>query len=158
MRVGISGHQKRAGLDWGWVGDSIRKELGRLVRVEKAISSLASGSDQLFANVALQLGIPLLTVVPSIDYENCFDGESLRDFRFLCIHSEIINLSAIKSDEAAFLAAGQKVVDLCSLLFAVWDGKKSKGLGGTADIVDYAVKKHRSILHFDPFLKTIKIL
>ena len=50
--------------------------------------------------------------------------------------------------EEAFLAAGQRVVELSDELLAVWDGKKAAGLGGTADIVGYAkeLKKPVTVL------------
>jgi hypothetical protein len=43
--------------------------------------------------------------------------------------------------EEAFWAAGKRVVELSDEIFAVWDGRKAGGLGGTADVVAFARKK-----------------
>lgn len=52
MQIGVTGHQSRPGIDWLWVRHSVQGEIERIGKVSKAISSLASGSDQIFANVA----------------------------------------------------------------------------------------------------------
>ncbi len=44
------------------------------------------------------------------------------------------------------IAAGQRVVDLTELVVVVWDGEVARGVGGTADIVDYAKAKGRELL------------
>ncbi len=59
MIVGITGHQKRRGLDWNWVNDALRAELTALGDVSRALSSLAAGADQRFATAALELNIPV---------------------------------------------------------------------------------------------------
>jgi hypothetical protein len=40
--------------------------------------------------------------------------------------------------EEAYERAGRYVVDRCDAIIAVWDGEKSRGRGGTAEIVGYA--------------------
>ena len=40
--------------------------------------------------------------------------------------------------EQAYERAGRYVVDRCDAIIAVWDGEKSRGRGGTAEIVGYA--------------------
>jgi len=52
--------------------------------------------------------------------------------------ARIERLPFVESTPQAHLAAGQAIVDRCDLLFAVWDGQPSRGLGGTADTVAYA--------------------
>ena len=46
-----------------------------------------------------------------------------------------------------FLRAGRRVVDLSDRLFAVWDGEKARGVGGTAEIVDYARASGKPVTH-----------
>jgi len=41
---------------------------------------------------------------------------------------------------------GQYVVDHCDVLIAVWDGQPSRGRGGTAEIVQYALEQNRPII------------
>jgi hypothetical protein len=43
MIVGITGHQKRKGLDWSWVNETLRAELTALGGITRALSSLAAG-------------------------------------------------------------------------------------------------------------------
>ena len=54
-----------------------------------------------------------------------------------------------------FLEAGKYVVDACDLLFAVWDGETAEGRGGTGDVVAYAQRKRRPIIHMNPCLEMI---
>ena len=61
--VGITGHQKRRGLDYEWVSDALRAELTALGDVSRALSSLAAGADPRFATAALELNIPVTAVL-----------------------------------------------------------------------------------------------
>ena len=47
------------------------------------------------------------------------------------------------------MPVGKKVVDACEILIAIWDGKPSRGNGGTAEIVNYALEQGRTILRID---------
>ena len=55
----------------------------------------------------------------------------------------VITLPYPEPSEEAYLSAGQTLVDRCDHLFAVWDGRPARGLGGTADIVRYARSRGR---------------
>jgi hypothetical protein len=46
----------------------------------------------------------------------------------------------------AYAHAGRYIVDHCDVLIAVWDGAPSRGRGGTAEIVQYALERNRPIL------------
>lgn len=106
----------------------------------EALSCLAVGADQLFADLALSCGAELTVVVPSGDYADgftepgelaCYEalrGRATREVRLAFAHS---------TDEA-YYAAGAYIADNCDRLLAVWDGCPARGLGGTADIVHYA--------------------
>jgi|SRR4051812_21262839 hypothetical protein len=156
MKVGITGHQNRRGIQWSWVKDTIRAELRNSGRVHKALSSLAAGSDQVFAGVALGLGIPVVAVVPLDGYERFFEGPALVTYRRLLDQCELIQLTCKVSPERAFFEAGKFIVDSCDLLFAVWDGASAEGLGGTGDVVGYAQHKRRPVVHINPFNKTVR--
>ena len=45
-----------------------------------------------------------------------------------------------------YLRCGRAVVDACEILIVVWDGGASRGLGGTADVVTYALKQQRTVV------------
>jgi hypothetical protein len=104
------------------------------------ISSLAAGSDQMFARIVLSRGGQLEVVVPSSSYEYSFeDREARRSYESLlalAIRVEILSFS--EPSEEAYLSAGHRVVDLSDRLMAIWDGQPSRGKGGTADVVQFA--------------------
>jgi hypothetical protein len=50
----------------------------------------------------------------------------------------VIELASGAPSEQAYRAAGQRVVGLAEVLLAVWDGTRSEGVGGTADVVAFA--------------------
>lgn len=129
MQVGITGHQKRNGADWSWVETTLRDELQKLPDVTRALSSLAVGSDRIFARVAMSLGIPVLAVIPMEGYERFFTGDSRAEYGQLFGRCQVKNLMWTGENEAGFFAAGKFVADNSDSLFAVWDGEKSKGLG-----------------------------
>ena len=139
LRVGISGHQKLPTLAEEFARHALKDLLSER-KIETGISSLAEGADQLFSRVLLEGGISLKVIVPCSDYERAFgDPEALHGYHELLPRAcEVEYLAYSEPSELAFLAAGHRIVDQVDLLVAIWDGQPAKGLGGTADIVDYA--------------------
>jgi hypothetical protein len=106
----------------------------------EALSSLAVGADQLFADTALACGAELTVVIPSADYEEGFTAPGE-----LALYQDLkgratreVRLSFPHSTDEAYYAAGAYIADNCDRLLAVWDGLPARGLGGTGDIVRYA--------------------
>lgn len=157
MIVGITGHQKRRGIDWEWVADALQLQLARLCP-QRALTSLAEGTDQLFAGISLQLKIPLVAVIPLDEYETFFSKRGLATYRSLLSQSTAVMLGWRGSPQQAFLNAGQYIVENCNVMFAVWDGKRADGLGGTADIVHYAIKRNRHIIHVNPCDRAVTLI
>jgi hypothetical protein len=156
MRIGVTGHQR---LDepsqWRWVEDQIEHLLSKVGAVV-GVSSLAIGSDQLFASVVLRMSGTLHVVLPFSDYERTFAAEDLEPFRSLLGQArQVETLPAKLSDEESFLAAGERVADLSELLVAIWNGRPAAGLGGTADIVDYAARRKIRLIHMNPVERAI---
>jgi hypothetical protein len=122
------------------------------------ISSLAVGADQLFAKVILSLEGTLEVIVPFPDYADRFEDPRARKAydELLSQASKVETLpKSSQSDEHAYLAAGQAIAASCDVLLAVWNGRPSKGLGGTADIVHFARQIGRRIIHLNPESKSI---
>ncbi|MPZ67974.1 MAG: hypothetical protein GEU71_00400 [Actinobacteria bacterium] len=149
IRLGVTGHQEvPSGVD-----RLLQAEIRGLVESRSpasgfiGVTSLAAGTDQLFADVILELGGSLHVVLPCLGYETTFsDSKTLDHFEDLLGHAEEVEKLTFPSPrEEAFLAAGKRVVDLSDILLAVWDGKPARGLGGTADIVNYAGSVGRPI-------------
>jgi len=104
------------------------------------VSNLADGADQLFAAHVLAAGGALEVVVPCEGYAGSLitdDGRTrFEDLRRAA--AKVTTMPYPEPSDRAFLAAGQALVDRCDHLFAVWDGRPARGLGGTADVVKYA--------------------
>jgi hypothetical protein len=104
------------------------------------VSNLADGADQLFAAHVLAAGGTLEVVLPCERYAGSLIGEESRT-RFEDLRraaATVLTMPYPEPSEQAFLAAGQALVDRCDHLFAVWDGRPARGVGGTADVVAYA--------------------
>jgi hypothetical protein len=104
------------------------------------VSNLADGADQLFATQVLAAGGTLEVVLPCEGYAGSLIADDSRA-RFEDLRAAAATVHTMpypEPSEQAFLAAGQALVDRCDHLFAVWDGRPARGVGGTADIVTYA--------------------
>jgi hypothetical protein len=151
MRVGITGHQSlKDPQAWDWVRATMRELLATMDRPLNGITCLAMGADSVFAEVVLEHNGSIEAVLPFPECDlklQAHDREAHR--RLLDRASRVTVLEKKSSDEEAYLEAGKRVVDDAELIFAVWDGKPARGLGGTADIVRYALEKGKEIIHLN---------
>lgn len=149
MTIGISGHQDLGtSEEVEWIGARLRDELSKR-SFSKGVSSLAAGADQLFAHIVLELKQTLEVVLPCRGYERAFKDDNIRK-EFSALKNQAAHCQLLEFDapsEEAFYQAGRRVVDLSDLMMFVWDGKPAKGRGGTADIVDYAIRLGRPYVH-----------
>lgn len=129
------------------------------------VSALARGADRLVADVVLErpaARLEVVTPLPADEYRRDFDSqEDLQAFNRLFDRADQVNeLHAIAPGEdtggsdpadslterqAAYLRAGERIVDACEMLIAFWDGRGARGVGGTADIVQYALFLERPV-------------
>ncbi|MFU8876518.1 MAG: hypothetical protein ACNA7E_00130 [Wenzhouxiangellaceae bacterium] len=116
------------------------------------MSPLAEGADRLVAEEARALGIPLSVPLPfpvSI-YEHDFKAPgSLEQFRDLCADAQVVELPLLPGDtpetiaeyghrrDAHYARLGIYLCAHCHILLAIWDGKESDKLGGTAQVVHF---------------------
>ena len=138
--VGITGHQNLPDQAIDFVKHGIANVLHHFHGAFVGVSSLAIGADQLFAEAVVQSNGRLHAVIPCQGYETTFtDDAALQSFRRLLESAgSVETLAYDRPSEDAFLAAGNRVVELSDIFIAVWDGLEAKGKGGTADIVRYA--------------------
>jgi hypothetical protein len=118
------------------------------------LSPLAEGGDQLVAEEALAAGMRLIAALPLARHEYARDfsnAQALARFEALCDAAEIIEVPHLPRSptetsgaapegharDAHYAEAGVHVSDHCHLLLALWDGKPSQSVGGTAQIVRY---------------------
>jgi hypothetical protein len=160
-RVGVTGHRK-LGEDPSTHERLFRECRRRLLELQQsalaegrsveAYSLLAIGADQIFARAAMELKIPLVGVLPFEDYPDDFRGVDRQAFESLladCLR--VVRLPIQRRSLEAYMAGGRLLVDEVDVLIAVWDGRPSKNLGGTGDVVAYARSLGRPvhIVHAD---------
>jgi hypothetical protein len=156
LAIGVTGHRDLVDVELPVLRARIAELLDYMAREFpglplKALSSLAEGADRLFAEVALERGIPLVAVLPMpvAEYERDFtDPASLDTFRALLARSEVMELAPPKGlppadtetgRQGRYAAAGVFIASHCQVLVALWDGKSPLHRGGTADIVSYRI-------------------
>ncbi len=155
--IGVTGHRDLLSSELPGLRGKIREFLGQLARGHPdlplaVMSPLAEGADRLVAAEARALGIPLIvpTPFPVAIYERDFVATgSLEQFRALCAGAELIELPLLPGDTAGSVAEGGARRDAhyarlgiflcahCHVLLALWDGKSSDKLGGTAQVVRF---------------------
>ena len=157
MKIGVSGHRRRDGADWDWV----RAEMTRIIvstRSAIGYTSLAPGADQIFAGIVLEKGLSLVAVIPYYAGRVELEEGAKEDFdRFRAQAKKVIRVRGVGRDEA-FMKAGRRVADETDRMIFVWDGEPSRGHGGTADIVAYALKRQKTGLILDPIRRTVRTL
>ncbi|HEX5070789.1 MAG TPA: hypothetical protein VFV78_11300 [Vicinamibacterales bacterium] len=152
--VGFSGHRSLA--DPAGIAARIEAMLDDLAATHGplvATSSLAKGADAIFVKAALARSIPVLLVLPfpPSRFKHDFTPEEWRDVEpalAQAAHVEIVH--GEESDDEAYMETGVRVVDDADVLVAVWDGKPTNGLGGTADVVAYARSMGRPLRWLNP--------
>ena len=115
---------------------------------------LATGADQIAAICARSSGYfvrALLPFEPS-EYRKDFSaGEELDGFeQALAAADEIVALPGHRSDlEGAYVQVGESLVGTADLMIAIWDGEQGRGPGGTAYVVELALRSSVPVIHLD---------
>lgn len=173
--VGVTSHRNIAAAEIEPIRQRVRDFFAQLKREFPtlplvALSSLAEGGDQLFAIEALAAGAQLVVPLPLPKdlYLDDFAEPAVRGrFEALCDRAQLIPLPLLKGQTRTTIAshglardrqyakAGVFVASHCHILMAIWDGKDSGRLGGTAQIVRYylsgsmpgLIERHREARH-----------
>lgn len=115
------------------------------------LSQLAEGADQMAAELAHAAGYRLHTVLPfpRTDFARDFEGAARERFdRLIGLAEQCWSLPGTRENgDSGYAHAGEATAAQCDLLIAIWDGHHARGLGGTADVVDYAVRRGVPVLH-----------
>jgi hypothetical protein len=114
------------------------------------VSSVASGGDLLFAESCLDLGLPLnvLLPLPKNEFRDDFDEPTWERVERVLARALSVSVTgdgAATRDEN-YYDCGVEVVERSTLLVALWNGEPPRGLGGTAQIVEFAKVSGRPIL------------
>ena len=155
--IGVTSHRNIPAHEIDSIRQRVREFFAQLQRDFPALplvvlSALAEGGDQLVAQEALSAGARLIAPLPlprKLYAEDFHDPQVHATFESLCARAQVINLPLLPSNSAQGIRnsgpqrdrqygqAGVFIARHCHLLLAVWDGKTSTQLGGTAQVVQY---------------------
>ncbi len=157
LTIGVTGHRDLVPDEFPVIRDAVRFwliELGQAfpdIEIE-VLCGLATGADQLVAEVALELGLGLIAVLPfeRAEYLRDFEPHGERTaFESLLARAEVIELpyvgdatnESVRDDPAVrdqhYAQMGVFISSHSELLLALWDGKDTQALGGTSSVVGY---------------------
>jgi len=149
VRIGVCGH--RSLHDPAQIAAMVDLLLDRLLdagtKSATVVSALAEGADRLVVERVLQrpgARLEALLPLPATDFETDFGtDDSLAEFRALLQRAgaiEVVSADPTTGDRlAAYERAGFSMVDRVDVVIALWDGEPSRGRGGTADVIQYAL-------------------
>jgi hypothetical protein len=145
--IGVTGHRGLTEEQSRLVAAELRRLLRPLADGGFAgITCLADGADTVFADVVLQLGGRLISVIPAHGYRELQPPAHRRDYdRLLRSSAEVRRQDRPAPDLASLMDASRLLVDASDRIVAVWDGLPARGFGGTADVVDYARRCGRPV-------------
>lgn len=154
--IGVTSHRNLIALEADTIRQRVREFFAGLGREFPGLplavlSSLAEGGDQLVAEEALAAGAHLIAPLPFAReaYAKDFSDGGRSRLDALLGRAETIELpllpgtthTDIATDGAArdrqYAQAGVFVASHCHILLAIWDGRESDLIGGTAQIVRY---------------------
>ncbi len=114
---------------------AIRIQLSDLIderRPDIAISGMATGTDQIFAEICIEKGIPLHAYIPFSGQENRWSVGLQRRYRELLTHCKKKVIVCDSASKQAFQNRNVAMVKAANRAIAVTDGKQ----GGTKNCID----------------------
>ncbi len=155
MVIGITGHINLGGhSEEEWTQKTLSAWMASQ-DIYLGITCLAPGTDQIFARICIQQSIPYRAIIPCSNYDKVFSKEEAQDLELLTHRAHAKIVLEGPASEKAFWKAGQLLVQQCDLLLAVWNGLPARGLGGTADVVNYACQNEKPVIHINPIDKSL---
>jgi hypothetical protein len=157
LHVSVTGHRPNRMPERQWRG--IKRNLAKaMAKIESEnpgrplvlVTGLAEGADRLAAFVALGRGWSLHAILAfhRSRFEKDFpDPYAIGEFRALLEASAKVEepdkrWHARKAPERGYEAVGEQLLKLSDILIAIWDGKASRGKGGTVEVIKEAQGKN----------------
>jgi len=155
--VGVTSHRNIPAHEIDLVRRRVREFFAQLQRDFPTLplvvlSALAEGGDQLVAEEALAVGAQLIAPLPlprELYVEDFHHPATRTSFDALCTRAQVIDLPLLPDSthlnigshgperDRQYGQAGVFIARHCHLLLAIWDGKRSDRLGGTAQVAHY---------------------
>lgn len=118
------------------------------------LTPLAAGADRLVARVAIALGVPFRVPMPmpEKEYRKDFDAAETAEFDELIARADERYTMPFVGDNTAdnvadpdrrarqYAMVGAYIARVSHVLIALWNGKPSTAVGGTAQIVEYRLR------------------
>jgi hypothetical protein len=161
IRIGVTGHRELP--EEILIRKSIKKVLSRIENTLEnsphkfsIISPLAEGADRLVTEEILDFKFHssskksfLEVILPLEINEYVKDFETVQseeEFKTFYERADSVNtIPDSTSRDDAYYKAGLYTVDNCDVLISIWNGKPAAGVGGTAQIMEYAKKNDKWI-------------
>ena len=158
LNVGVTGHRDLVAGELDGIRARVRELFETLAEQYpmlplRLLTPLAEGADRLVTEVARELGIPYIAVLPMSQslYEADFADPDSRAIlqRQIDEAETVITLPPHDGGDPVYLQtpgpmrdhqykqAGVFVSNHCQVLLAIWDGKSARHAGGTADVLHY---------------------
>ncbi|HKT02736.1 MAG TPA: hypothetical protein VJT31_24665 [Rugosimonospora sp.] len=136
-QIGITGHARLDGATPELVFDALVDTLREHADpAPRGVTCLAYGADQIFARAVLALRGTFDVVLPARDYRARLSRGHRGPFdELLARAGDVVTMPFARSSRQAYLAASLHMLQRVDLLVAVWDGRPSRNLGDTADVV-----------------------
>jgi hypothetical protein len=162
LRIAITGHRRLSDTEAMTVAveDAIDLILRTLPAAEQAncrliaVSALADGADRIVAHRILaryESRLEVILPLPKLEYLNDFDHKSRADFELLMARaSSITTVPRQSTRENAYYISGQAVVDRANVTIAIWDGRETSLVGGTAQVVKYIRQASHPLVWINP--------
>lgn len=149
--IAVTGHRpdKLFGYDYsheGWcrLRERLKRHLSDL-GASVAISGMALGVDTVFAQVALELKLPLICAIPCRGQHKVWQPESQSLYMDIVRQGHCKLVSDSEYTRSLMNLRNLWMVENCDKLLAVWDGSP----GGTANCVILAKKKGKEIIYVE---------
>jgi hypothetical protein len=137
--VAVSGHRNLPAGTVYLADQAIRAALSDSAADVTGLSCLADGVDQIFARAVLDLGGEIEAVIAAEKYRDGLPAQAHGEYdRLLAEAVTVHRLPFTESTPEAHMAASKLMISDADELYAVWDGKPSRGYGGTAYVVAHA--------------------
>ncbi len=118
----------------------------------RLVCPLAQGADQIAAAIALDLGYDLHAVLPfrrddyAADFVDTYHAATYATL--LARASRVLELPCRRGEvPSAYALAGRATIAHSDILIAAWDGLPARGAGGTAEVVEHALRLGLPVIH-----------
>lgn len=173
--IGLIGHRQLSDYELPSLQEAFDQYLATILGALRftpvlILTSVAEGSDRLAHKSKYRSRIQICSVLPfnETEYAKDFPGkEKLLEFRKALDDSEFVisftpkTITKKMSDSErnkAYRDSAFWICDKANSLYAIWDGKSARGVGGTADTVKYRTRAIGANAHMDSGMGLVHLL